>query len=94
MNFDQIEEFSPPPNPTKLSDSRAKSYIDLYGYECWELDALEPKILTNLIKSEVEALTDMDELFTRQRLENEQKSQLRRVSYNWSSVVSFLNRLE
>lgn len=94
LNIDQIEEFSPPPNPTKLSDSRAKSYIDLYGYECWELDALEPKILTNLIKSEVEALTDMDELFTRQRLENEQKSQLRSVSYNWSSVVSFLNRLK
>lgn len=27
LNYDQIEEYSPPPNPTKLTDSRASKYI-------------------------------------------------------------------
>ena len=44
LNMDQIETFNPPPNPAKLTDSRCKSYMDKYGDESWELDALEPKV--------------------------------------------------
>lgn len=53
LNMDQIEEHNPPPSPTKVSDSRAKGYIDAYGSSCWELDALEPKTLDELIRSSV-----------------------------------------
>ena len=60
LTIDQISEFNPPPNPTKLSDARAQGYIDKFGYECWELDALEPKVITNLIVDEVADLTDSD----------------------------------
>ena len=42
LNIDQVEEYQPPPNPTKLEDSRAAGYVDLYGMESWELDALDP----------------------------------------------------
>lgn len=44
LNWDQIDEFTPPPNPAKLSDSRAGAYIAEYGDESWELDALEPTL--------------------------------------------------
>ena len=90
LNFDQIEEYSPPPNPTKLTDSRASSYIDSYGYECWELDALEPKVLTNLIKSEVASLTDNRELLAMQQLQHSQTQDLILVKDNWSEAVSHL----
>lgn len=40
LNMEQIEQYDPPPNPTKVSDSRANGYIAEYGYSCWELDAL------------------------------------------------------
>lgn len=56
LTMEQIETFCPPPNPTKLSDARASSYIREYGHECWELDALEPKVITSLIRNEVTAL--------------------------------------
>lgn len=49
LNMDQIERFTPPPNPTKLSDSRSRGYVEKFGMESWELDALEPKFLTELI---------------------------------------------
>lgn len=50
LNMDQIEEYDPPPNPAKLSDSRSRDYVARYGYESWELDALEPAVLTQLIE--------------------------------------------
>lgn len=34
LTTDQVEEYDPPPNPTKLTDSRAETYIAQHGYEC------------------------------------------------------------
>lgn len=56
LNMDQIEHFNPPPNPTKLSDSRASGYIERFGYESWELDAMEPAFLTELIERTIRGL--------------------------------------
>lgn len=53
LNWDQIEEYSPPPNYAKVTDSRYAGYADAYGDESWELDALEPSVLTNLIHQHV-----------------------------------------
>lgn len=73
LTMEQIETFCPPPNPTKLSDARASSYIREYGHECWELDALEPKVITSLIRNEVTALLDTDllsEIERREKMDN------------------------
>lgn len=58
LNMDQVEEYHPPPNPAKITDSRAKAYIAEYSDESWELDALEPKVIVDLIRTNVEALRD------------------------------------
>lgn len=58
LNLDQIEEFGPPPNPTKLSDSRAQGYIEEFGHECWELDALDPSVISRLIDENVRMYRD------------------------------------
>ncbi|MCD4739484.1 MAG: hypothetical protein K8R89_09555, partial [Anaerolineae bacterium] len=58
LNMNQIEEFTPPPNPTKLSDSRAKAYIAVYGDDSWELDALEPKVIESLIEHTLKQVID------------------------------------
>lgn len=50
LNMDQVERYNPPENPTKLSDSRADVYIAEYGNSSWELDALEPQVMGNLIR--------------------------------------------
>jgi hypothetical protein len=60
LNMDQVEELQPPPNPTKLSDSRAQGYIDRFGYESWELDALDPSYIRNLISDAVKLVRDED----------------------------------
>lgn len=51
LNMEQVEEYAPPPNPAKLTDSRVDNYITLYGYDSWELDALEPSVIVDLIRT-------------------------------------------
>lgn len=59
LTWEQIELYNPPTNPTKLTDSRATGYIEKYGYDCWELDALEPRVIEQLIIDTVMNLTDL-----------------------------------
>lgn len=51
LNMDQIEELQPPPNPAKVTDSRAADYIAKYGESSWELDALDPQYISDLIEN-------------------------------------------
>ncbi len=54
LNRDQIEEYKPPPNPAKTTDSRFKEYAKKHGDQSWELDALSPRVIDGLITSEVD----------------------------------------
>lgn len=76
LTMEQIELYNPPPNPTKLTDARASGYIYEFGHECWELDALEPKIITSLIENEVTALADpnlFEEIESREQRDKDNK---------------------
>lgn len=56
LTMDQIKKYKPPPNPAKISDSRAMSYIRRYGRSSWELDALSPRVLADLLSDEIEMI--------------------------------------
>jgi hypothetical protein len=56
--MDQVQRYNPPENPAKVTDTRAADYIRKYGQHSWELDALEPSILEELIEREVADLID------------------------------------
>lgn len=58
LTRDQIDELNPPPNPAKLTDSRAEAYIAEHGYSSWEVDALEPTYLRDLIDRNIARLRD------------------------------------
>lgn len=60
LTIEQVEEHEPPPNPTKLTDSRAPGFIAQYGHESWEVDALPPSVLRELIREGLEARLDLD----------------------------------
>jgi hypothetical protein len=49
LTLDQVREHNPPPNPAKVTDSRYQAYMAEFGEESWELDALEPAFLVDLI---------------------------------------------
>lgn len=60
LNWDQIEQYKPPPNPAKMTDSRFEGYAAKYGDQSWELDALEPKVITDLIRENIRSHIDPD----------------------------------
>lgn len=53
LNMPQIEKYRPPPNPAKITDSRFEDYQKKFGDESWELDALEPTVIRELIRDAV-----------------------------------------
>ena len=78
LTMDQIEELGPPPNPAKLTDSRCRGYIKKYGRESWELDALPPEYINELIEAHVGKYIDTvlwDERVEKQEKEREQLRQ-------------------
>jgi len=58
LTMDQIDEYGPPPNPAKVTDSRFDAYRGEFGEESWELDALEPKAMQDLVKNAIDKLID------------------------------------
>lgn len=92
LTMEQIDIFNPPPNPTKLSDARASGYIAEFGHECWELDALEPKVINDLIQNEVTALMDEDLHDEIERTEERDKRNIGLICQRYHDVVDFLHR--
>lgn len=86
LNFDQIHKYNPPPNPAKTTDSRFGQYINKYGDESWELDALTPNVLVSLIQDKIESFLDTDKWDTLQKKEQDEQEILIAISDNYDLV--------
>ena len=58
LTMDQVRQYNPPENPAKMTDSRFAGYESKYGDKSWELDALEPKVLHDLIEENIQQHID------------------------------------
>lgn len=87
LNMDQVEQYNPPPNPAKVTDSRFESYVDIYGRESWELDALDPTVITDLIENEILAVRDEDAWDRVFSQEERDRRVMRNISLRWNEVV-------
>jgi hypothetical protein len=58
LNMPQVEQYSPPPNPAKTRDPRFEDYLREHGEESWELDALRPEVIRDLIRDAVVRVRD------------------------------------
>jgi hypothetical protein len=80
LTMEQVREYNPPPNPAKMTDSRFEAYANEYGEESWELDALDPSVLNELITTAVLEYTDEDERDFRIELQEEQREKLNKIA--------------
>lgn len=86
LTMAQVEEVNPPPNPAKIKDSRYESYVSRYGYESWELDALEPRYISDLILDEVESYRNNARWQEEVRIQEEQRGQINQVIKKWEEL--------
>lgn len=88
LNMDQIEQYNPPPNPVKMTDSRAEGYKAEFGEESWELDALEPAVIATLIRDAVMGVREVDKWAAQCVAEGKHRADLTRVSDRWDEIVA------
>ena len=93
LNRDQIDQYNPPPNPAKLTDSRVGGYIARYGESSWELDALNPDTLANLITDEIDRHLNHDLYDERVAYRDEGRAQLASISEHWDAVAEYVESL-
>lgn len=94
LNMDQVEQYNPPPNPAKVTDSRAADYIARFGRTSWELDALEPRVLDNLISSTIEQFVDQDLWDEVKAEELERRKVLAAMHGRFEEIAEFVRNLE
>jgi hypothetical protein len=82
LTMAQVKKFNPPPNPAKITDSRAKAYIEKFGEYSWEVDALPPRELNRIIDASFRAVIDMDKMQAIINREDTDKKVLRKALEN------------
>lgn len=60
LTMDQIKQYDPPPNPAKITDSRSPKYIEEFGGVSWEVDALPPEVMHDLLDYHIKDNLDLD----------------------------------
>ena len=88
--MDQIEQYQPPPNPAKITDSRATDYIARFGRQSWELDALEPRVLIDLIRSHINREMDSDAWAAAVAREQSERAKVVAIADRWDEITTYL----
>jgi hypothetical protein len=89
--MNQVDQYQPPPNFAKLSDTRAKKYVAKFGKSSWELDALEPTVLSDLVRENILAIRDEGRWLEAVEEENHHKETLSRIAENYDKIEQFLD---
>lgn len=90
LNMDQVQQYDPPPNPAKLTDSRVGPYIEQYGNESWELDALEPAVMAQLIRDAVTGQTSASAWAESIAKENTERARLASLANRYTEALKAL----
>ncbi len=86
LNMDQVIALALPPNPAKISDKRFADYEKKYGNESWELDALPPEYLAQLVQEHAESYIEWKQWEETAKAIAETKARLIKVAGTWETV--------
>lgn len=76
LTREQVDMYDPPPNPAKMADPRAAAYVEKHGESSWEMDALSPDVLDQVIRGAIEEVCDLDLMEKIKRREERDKKLL------------------
>jgi hypothetical protein len=72
------------PKSGKRGDMRYPWYVKNYGDRCWELDAMDPRPLRELVEAEIKALIDPELWAAQEALEVREKQSLELTLRSWA----------
>ena len=92
LTMEQIRQHQPPPSAAKRTSSRVQSYYDATGTDqAWELAALKPAVIQDLIKEEVKGIVDYDLWDEAVEKERANRELMIKVSDRWDEIMEFLD---
>ena len=77
-------------NPAKTTDSRYRGYAAQFGVESWELDALNPEILTELINTHMTNIVHFPDWEATEAVRDEGRRLLGAVADRWDKLTKKL----
>jgi len=83
LNMNQIQEYDLPPNYAKPTDSRYAVYRDVYGDDSWELDALDPRVIAELITKKVLFMTEVKKRESLIKRQEKERVSIQEVANSW-----------
>jgi hypothetical protein len=93
LNASQIEKYELPPQPGKQSDPRFKGYLAKHHTtEVWELDALRPDVIVEIIENGIRRVLDEDVRQPYLAEAAEGRELLQTVSDKWSEVKRLVQK--
>jgi len=90
LTEEQIIEGDLPPNPVKKTDNKKGpviDYINRFGVECWELDALDPNDLVKIVENAILEKVDQGLFSEMKEIERVGREDLMLVSQNWNNAL-------
>lgn len=85
LNYEQVEVLHPPENPAKETDARFAEYAERFGVSSWELDAVEPVQLAQLVRDAVMARRDEGEWKSALRTEQTMRNHLTKLADDYDA---------
>lgn len=93
LNMEQIRRYNPPPNPAKMTDTRATDYVAKYGNESWELDALRPEVIDALVNDAIRRFVDDDKWNEAVDEEHEKRAHLKKFWTHFDKINKHVESL-
>ena len=87
LNMSQVNKYNPPPNFTKATDSRCAGYREQFGDDCWELDALEPSVINDLVQGAIDSIRGQKQWDKIARQQKKHREDLSQVATHWKEIV-------
>lgn len=79
-------------NTAKQTDSRFADYSAKFGDESWELDALNPDVLVEIVQKAIEGVVNPNVWEDDEATEERMKESLKLVSDRWDEVTDFASK--
>jgi hypothetical protein len=67
LTMRQVTRYALPPNPAKMTDPRAEGYVIQHGEKSWEVDALQPTALNQIVRTAFKGILDQRPTSSRAR---------------------------
>lgn len=87
LTREQIDQYQPPPNPAKRTDSRFNKFEEKHGDVSYEVDALRPEVLNQILTNAIEEHIDRPLYESIVRQESEDRNRLKGLRVHLDSNV-------